>query len=499
MSTQPLSIVSSEPLPSQGLSIVSSQPLPSPPVTASGLYGEALSKTAKNMNVENVLEKIGNIDTALGHGDVDWDSIKSLIPNPIAFAKDTWNKVQSGDMTGAAANLLPLMMMRTPAAVEEATPTLTNAADNAGTFVKGAAKGLANVRKDVGVHVGAGLASQVPVVGHGVALALEGGNALYRAGQGVNAAFDARSAAQAAAERQAATEAAIADSRANPRIPSWQQAGTQTTNPVAPEIQPITPAAASARQMAPMGPPAPSVEPRPVQLSTPAIPVAAPEPIVPSGPDPQVLDDLTSWSTNGKVSSFSKVKDSVSRQQILDLAGKLKPTQAQPETSAPASTPPPPVTSAPVVEPQVPEKSIAQQLKDLVQPDEDEEKAITPGTYWPTPQQIGMKEPWPTGDAGVTRHYINAYNKGANAADFVLNNKSGASPTTDPRVFDLDATKTQDFMDKAWDHGLGQGNPIPGKYTKPLGGDSLRFAKAYLQHFVDEKVTDSNTLADTVK
>lgn len=464
MSTQPLSIVSSEPLPQQSLSIVDSKPLPqSVPALggafpgAMGIYrglGEGLSAPVKA-----VVDRFAN-PPSYDYSPDDLKSQPTAIANhpAVKLATQMYEQIKNGDMEGLARNIgqlagqaiLGTIAPEAARAIPELPGAISELSDNMAPVKAGLTAAAKTYAKQQIYNI--------PVVGKPLKAAVE-----------------------------AYSEAAQA-----PRAP-------QTVPSAAPEpYQPRSVVLSTDNQTPPVATP----------------PVSAPEPIVPSGPDPQVLDDLTSWSTNGKVSSFSNLKDAEAKAKIIALAGQVKPkAEVIAQQQAARSTPPPPVTpapvaetptatpiaSAPVIDTPAPEKSIAQQLKDLVQPDEDEEKAITPGTYWPTPQQIGMKEPWPTGDAGVTRHYINAYNKGANAADFVLNNKSGASPITDPRVFDLDATKTQDFIDKAWDHGLGQGNPIPGKYTKPLGGDSLRFAKAYLQHFVDEKVTDSNTLADIVK
>lgn len=87
---------------------------------AGDMYKSAFSQAGHANNIENLLGVVGNIDTALGHGQFGdaWDAAKSLVPHPMNWAQTGYEKFHNNDMPGFAANLSPLMMLGMPTAVE---------------------------------------------------------------------------------------------------------------------------------------------------------------------------------------------------------------------------------------------------------------------------------------------------------------------------------------------------------------------------------------------
>ena len=115
MATQPLGIVSSQPLPAPApLSIVDSQPLPQDQPSllarAGSFVKNTLSKTADNMNLENIMRPLSEIDTSLKEGNIEnvRNTLNGLVPDPVAFVKGLADKIHSGNASGATADVLPV-------------------------------------------------------------------------------------------------------------------------------------------------------------------------------------------------------------------------------------------------------------------------------------------------------------------------------------------------------------------------------------------------------
>jgi hypothetical protein len=518
-----LSVVDSKPLPS-ALTVVSSQPL-EPSSLASRVIsgvGHTLQKTADNLNVENVLRRIGNADDLAGQGrwaDA-WNEIRGLLPGGSdsqqvlgnqqgstldeqkQFVQDTYNKAKSGDYSGAGANVLTAGLANAEHAgpvVDEVADAAKNAASTTATAAKGAAKGVVEANKgglQNPVHGAAFATSLIPVVGHKLAAAIEAGNNLHGAVKGARQALQERAAAQAEAEE---TETAPEAS--------------------APEESKTTPAA-------PVTPPAPESTPAPA-------PQQAPSP----GEDREFLDQIARAQTKKPFAKLTPAEQAA----VRTLAQRLRPS------AAPAEAPPPATSTGPATPPSPADAAIRPASETPVLPSsaaprraytESEARSQSSGPngggespngttlgklverqeYYPPQAEAPKHIPSPAElgfgvygdirpDDSSTLDHIRAENEKAfNAADFAFRNG-----ITNPEVFDrMSEAQKRDFMlgakqadgtfaPGALQHGRAVGNPTPKTTYRPnpktgsiLDGHTLRLAKAHLAKMAADAQANGN-------
>lgn len=260
MSTSSLHIVSSQPLPaSSDLHIVDSQPLPDNRGTvqkAGDFVADTFSKTAHNMNIGNVLDSLSKIDDAFKQGGIHdaIDKAREAGVRPSDFVSSLYDKIRGGDYSGAAADIIPFAFGAEGAtgkateAAGAAAEATANAARTAADYTGAAVKGAATNAGEHGLATVASAALGHPHLAAGI-LARD-------IAQGAIPAIKAKIAERAAAADAAAMDARVAAQRANPRPSLADQAGIQPEPPVsAPPIEPIVPAAPTARALVPAGPP----------------------------------------------------------------------------------------------------------------------------------------------------------------------------------------------------------------------------------------------------
>lgn len=354
MSTQPLSLVSSQPLPKQSdeLSIVDSKPLPQSSKDGVEFLKDTASQTAHKMNVENILGAISDADSKAGNGDYSgaFQSLRGLVPHPIDAIKNMYQQVKSGNWSGHAADATSDALMLGMGAEgatggvsnaisdlgDSAANTATNIGNASKPIIKGVAQGAVVASKNLGAHATAGAASLVPGVGHAAAVGIEGGNYLYNMSKSVKSAL----ADSATAARD---NALVEASRANPRTNLADQAGTvpTSTEPQSP-VQPIVPAYATNRASTPAGPPAPEPTPMP-QVTAPVAP-SAPAARVPlwqqnlppkATEPPQVSNDLLDGVAQWAIKKPFAKATAAEKVQVQALASKLTPA---PSPAAPTSS-----------------------------------------------------------------------------------------------------------------------------------------------------------------
>lgn len=94
-------------IPSAGQQSAPAQSAPAP----EGFIHATLRKTAEKMNVQNLLDVIGQADTAAGHGDYSgaWEALKQL--NPVNSVKAVANDVMHGNASDIASDVVPIVAM----------------------------------------------------------------------------------------------------------------------------------------------------------------------------------------------------------------------------------------------------------------------------------------------------------------------------------------------------------------------------------------------------
>lgn len=206
------------------------------PMTAGKFAQDTASKTAHNMNVENVLSQIDeehDLDERhspsdfinQGLHDIPLAALSPMTPFLSRFAKDTWDKLHSGDYSGVAANLLPWVLQ---AGGGEAG----DAAAFAAKQPKEAFSGLSDT------PIGAGAKAVAPAVLRNLPVVGKPLTAGYDAFKASRAAYQESQGAQAATAAQAESDARIAAQRASGRVSLADQAGIQPTPQAV--AQPIT-------------------------------------------------------------------------------------------------------------------------------------------------------------------------------------------------------------------------------------------------------------------
>lgn len=124
-----------------------------------GLIHATLRKTAEKMNIGNILDTVAEAGRLAENGKVipnsptfdlktgkmshdDEDTtgsvLKSLIPNPIEWAKDTYQKLADHDYSGAASNIIPLLFAKGGPEAAEAVSTKAAALTDAAKTQAGA-------------------------------------------------------------------------------------------------------------------------------------------------------------------------------------------------------------------------------------------------------------------------------------------------------------------------------------------------------------------------
>lgn len=296
-------VVADETPKSKSLSIVNSQPLEQPGLLsrAGTFVSDTLSKTAHNMDLTHTLDTVAHAGELAQQGRIlsggpddkeesVMSTLKTLIPNPADIAKDVWGKMHAGDISGASAAILPLLLgIAGPKAAEagaEAAPgAFSKVAETAskvansdtatavGGFAKGAVRQVV-APKSMGVHAATVAARAVPYLPE----VIEAGNAVYG---GIKGAKQALAAKRATAPAQTAYTDAAADNAAS-----------------------VAPAAA-----------------------TPEAPAAAPAPqALPSaGPSAEVLEGVSQWATKKPFAKLS-AKDQISVRAIAAKLGNPQDT-----------------------------------------------------------------------------------------------------------------------------------------------------------------------------
>lgn len=509
---------------------------------AASFVGDTLSKTAHSMNPENIMAQAGNIDTGLGHGQVDWDSVKKLIPNPVAFAKDTYQKLSSGDVSGAIANIAPLLFIKGGPEVTEATGD--------------AAESAANAVKNSPVVAGAKAAApaiikNLPVLGKPITAA-------------TNAFQDAVAAARDKAASNA-RDAAVAAQRANPRPSLADQAGIMGDPAPAAAPSGISPAdiavarqqlidKIAARRAANTTPPArvsqaqqqgvnlkPSTPEPPTPLSltpeqrldlaiqqaskiaarqrppiakdiTPPVTVGLPstkavaasvETEAPAStpsragaaPDPQaedtkLLDGIAQGQTGKATATFARLTPEQQLKARIIASNIKKASTPEPVTAAPEPVSPATTSVNPSQSVQAPTVSSAPATIDELRAKVEAAKPeyyqptgrATNGRIVPTPAELGKGISGDPDSSATLRVAGSENEKAFNVADFLFN-----KGVKNPAILDEIPTD-EEFMEMARQHGKAVGNAVPqNKYQSTLHDKTLDLAKAHLQKMTDDE------------
>lgn len=434
------------------------------------------SKLARNLNLQNTLDAVGEIDNKLGQGDYAgaWESIKGLVPGIIAHPLDTvhavYQKAAEGDYSGATADLIThalvlhgafegvrgVMPESARAAVSETVNKGTDAASKVTDAVGPYAAGVKAAAPAV--------VRNLPVVGKPVGAALD--------------AFTSARDAYTAARAQQARDALVAQSRANPRSSLAEQAGIQPGGPTPiPTVQPIAPDIAALRA---------KLEARMQQnqaANAPAAEAGAMSTPSPPAEDTALLDDIARGQT-GK--SFAKL-DPKAQAMVRSLAqrvtqGATPAAEAQPPAPTSLATAPSQTASAPVPAPGssvsppaavVPAQQTTSLLDLLKNP---EYYPPTAPKHIPTPAELGhgvYGESLPAASS-VLGHLKAENEKAFNAADYAF-----SQGITDPAF--LDKLDQQAMNDAVLRHGRQAGNPTPKTvYRRGLDEHTLTLAKAHL-------------------
>lgn len=223
--------------------------------------GDTASKTAQNMNVENILHAVPG--SAMEAKDklqgIDWERAArdTAILGPagmfaLPFLRDTVEKVHQGDFSGALANVIPFLI---PSGQEGAMASANRfAGTDAATALAGAAKGAATTPIRYGSLIPYGLGGEMLGAGW---------HAGVGAGAGIQLVRNAVTGAKAALAAKAA------------------------------------PLAETAAEVAPMA----------------------------EGADPELLDGLSSYVSNGKEKSYAKASEET-RALVDKMAPRMKPRDA---------------------------------------------------------------------------------------------------------------------------------------------------------------------------
>lgn len=457
--------------------------------------GDTLSKTAQKLNIENTLDAIENIGDRMRAG--DWGAIKDAVdflpqmrvgdqrgplPQQTADLQDTYQKIKTGDYSGAAADVLPYVLVNAGPSAVDATSNAVSAGINASKPIVQGVKAATPA-----------IIRNLPVVGKPVAAGWD--------------AFQAGRQAFQDARAQQQSDAAVQAQRANPTQPLWQQAGTQPTNPEppkGPELSDADLADIRAQWQQKMQARKSAVTSSDPQQQTPQPPVS-------------LLDDIAraqAGKAYAKLTPGQQAKAQSIAQRMLSRSTPAAEAPSQP-TPTPEATAPSPAAPAP---PQKPGSGVS--APSAVPPasggatysQPNASGSSTPdsrGTtldgmlaqvqYYPpgaakdipTPAQLGYGvygEMLPD-DSSTLRHIQAENEKAYNAADYAFRNG-----ITDPRIFDLlDSTQRKQFMQEALDHGRMVGNPTPQTaYRTGLDGHTLRLAKAHLTKMVSDADNDPN-------
>lgn len=493
-----------------------------------GAIANTLSKTAHNLDVTPMPDKIGEADDLAGQGRWGdaWNTIRDLLPGgspsqqvlgnqqgttlqeQIDFAKDTYNKAKSGDVSGTAANLLTAALLNG----HHLAPAASAALDAISKAGSSAAETVSNALQS---PTGAGAKAFAKAIVPEIAKTIPGV-------KGIVAAAEKASAAKRAAQEAYATAAAQ---------------NAPTTEPVA---EPAAEAQTAAQPN------------QPTSSTSAAAPSAPPEPAL----DPEFLDQVARAQakkpfaklTPAEQASVRTLATRLSAQASQEVQRVSEPTTAAPPedlaenprsaasaeqtpagsspaapaaaSSLPESAPAPETSPSPAAEPAAVQGNSQAQVTAAAAPEPSASRTTPPlsaevmaqrqqmypeggPTHIPTPAEVGfgVYTNIRPEDSSTLLHIRAENEKAFKAADFAF--KNGITDPNDLAAMTEDQKRA--FMNGSPDkpgalqHGRTVGNPTPKtKYrTNPqtgsiLDGHTLRLAQAHLAKMVADAAADAD-------